>query len=121
MFSEAPLPDEPKPKKANAPAANDDDLLDMTVDLENQQSTKSRFNDDDYEMKPEVPEITDEDEMIMLDNDIPPPDEEFVEDDAFLQLETDLEINPLGFGYVEEEDDFFLQDDEAAFAQLDQA
>jgi hypothetical protein len=69
-------------------------------------------------MRPEVPEISDDDEMIMLDNDVPLPDEE-IEDDAFLQLETDLDINPLGDGYVEEEDDFFLQDDEAAFAQLD--
>ena len=71
-------------------------------------------------MRPEVPEISDDDEMIMLDNDVPRPDEE-IENDAFLQLETDLDINPLGDGYVEEEDDFFLQDDEAAFAQLDQS
>ena len=31
-----------------------------------------------------------------------------------------MSFNPLSDGYVEAEDDFYLEDDEAAFAQLDQ-
>lgn len=55
----------------------------------------------------DIPEITGDDEMVMLDDDLPEPEED-IENDAFLQLETDLDINPLGFGYVEAEDDFYL-------------
>lgn len=82
---------------------------------------KGRFTDDDLEMH-DIPEISDEDELVMIDDnmdELPEPEED-IENDAFLQLETDLEINPLGDGYVEAEDDYYLQDDEAAFAQLDQ-
>ena len=82
---------------------------------------KGRFNDEDLDLL-NVPEITDDDEFVMIDDTMEalPEPEEDIENDAFLQLETDLDINPLGDGYVEAEDDFYLQDDEAAFAQLDQ-
>ena len=81
---------------------------------------KGRFNDEDLDLQ-NVPEITDDDEFVMIDDTMEalPEPEEDIENDAFLQLETDLDINPLGDGYVEAEDDFYLQDDEAAFAQLD--
>ena len=81
---------------------------------------RGRFNDEDLDLQ-NVPEITDDDEFVMIDDTMEalPEPEEDIENDAFLQLETDLDINPLGDGYVEAEDDFYLQDDEAAFAQLD--
>ena len=81
---------------------------------------RGRFNDEDLDLQ-NVPEITDDDEFVMIDDTMEalPEPEEDIENDAFLQLETDLDINPLGDGYVESEDDFYLQDDEAAFAQLD--
>lgn len=117
VFVDLPLP-EPKTamaRKAESAEA-DEDPLDLQVNME---ESRSRFTDDDTELR-DVPEITSDDmELVMIDDELPEPEED-IENDDFLQLETDLEINPLGYGYVEAEDDFFLQDDEAAFAQLDQ-
>ena len=94
----------------------------MEVDME---ASASHFDQDDFNTDPvssqfaEVPEITEDDMMLQLDSEVAIPEAD-LEDEEFVELEADLSINPLGDGYVEAEDDFYLEDDEAAFAQLDQ-
>ena len=102
--------------------AESDDLLGMEVDME---ASANHFVEDDYDTEPvstqftEVPEITEDDMMLQLDSEVGLPEAD-LQDEELVGLEADMSFNPLSDGYVEAEDDFYLEDDEAAFAQLDQ-
>lgn len=118
---DAPLPGK-KDEKAKSGGDDADPLDPEEVDIS---SSHRHYTEEDLDLAPVVPEIGDDDEMLMIDDEIEDPVEEpmldlneDIEDDFFLQLETD---QPPIDDYIEAEDDYFLQDDEAAFAQLDDA
>ena len=104
MF-DAPLPSK-KDEKAKSGGDDADPLDPEEVDIS---SNKHYYTEEDLDLAPVVPEIGDDDAMLMIDDEIEDPVEETmvdlsedIEDDFFLQLETD---EPQIGDYIEAEDD----------------